>query len=118
MTASDIATARSVMETAVGRDRLREDVASYSVDGVVPAAVAVAHAVHDVERVMTAAWRHGLAVAPWGGGTRNQIGNIPERVDVVLDLSRLDRVVAHNPDDLTATVEAGIKLDTLHRTLA
>jgi len=34
---------------------------------------------------------------------------------VALDLRRLDRVLAYEPGDLTATVQAGIRMDGLHR---
>jgi glycolate oxidase FAD binding subunit len=42
------------------------------------------------------------------------LGNFPSRYDVALDLRRLDRVLAYEPGDLTATVQAGIRMDGLH----
>jgi len=107
-----------LMETTIGPDRLKEDIARYSIDGLVPDVVAVPQNVHDVEKAMEAAWHQDLAVAPRGGGTRIHIGNVPERLDVMLDISRLNRVVSHNAGDLTATVEAGITLTSLQKTLA
>ena len=60
----------------------------------------------------------GLAVAPRGGGTQLALGNHLERLDVVVDMSALNRVVQHNAADLTLAVEAGITLATLRETLA
>ena len=58
----------------------------------------------------------GLAVASRGGGTQLALGNHLERLDVVVDMSALNRVVQHNAADLTLAVEAGITLATLRET--
>ena len=107
--------AESVAET-LGAERLR-DGASYLIDGVEPAAAVAPESIDEVCKVLDAASRSGLAVSPLGGRTRLSLGNPPERYDLALDLSRLDRIVEHNPADLTATVEAGITLDGLRRSL-
>ena len=57
-------------------------------------------------------------VIPWGGGTGQTYGYAPTRADVLMDLSGLDRVIAHEPGDLTVTVEAGVTLDTLQEALS
>ena len=115
MTVPDSPAAQSVAKT-LGTERLM-DGASYAIDGVEPAAAVAPESVDEVSRVLEAAHRGGLAVSPMGGRTRLSLGNPPERYDLALDLSRLDRIVDHNPADLTATVEAGITLDKLRRTL-
>ncbi len=58
------------------------------------------------------------AVVPWGGGTAIRIGNLPRRVDVVIKLDRLNRLVEHDPANLTATVQSGIMLSALREFLA
>jgi glycolate oxidase FAD binding subunit len=45
-------------------------------------------------------------------------GNRPERLDVVVRLDRLDRVVAFDPDNLCVTVEAGLPLARLQELVA
>lgn len=92
--------------------------AGYAVDGILPQAV-----VRPADRQGVAealAWAAGskVAVSPRGGGVLAGLGNVPARVDVVLDLSRLDRVVDYEPADLTVTAEAGITLEALRRELA
>src|SRR5262249_20866059 len=49
-----------------------------------------------------------LAIVPRGSGTTLAQGTPLARADLVLDLSRMDRIVEYNPDDLTATVQAGV----------
>lgn len=52
-----------------------------------------------------------------GGGSHRGIGH-PVTSDVVLSTSRLDRVVAWEPDDLTVVVEAGVLVEELEQMLA
>ena len=100
-------------ETAAGGDADR-----HQIDGMRPELVAYPSDVQELRLVMDAAQRETISVAPWGGGTRTELGNRPERLDVVVDLSRLDRIVAHTPADLTVTVQAGITAEALQETLA
>jgi glycolate oxidase FAD binding subunit len=59
-----------------------------------------------------------LAVIPTGGGTKLGIGSSPSRYDISLDLSRMNRVLAYDPQDLTLGVEPGVRIEDLLRTLA
>jgi glycolate oxidase FAD binding subunit len=94
-----------------------DDTARHGIDGLMARAVAHPVSLRELSLVMSAANRLGWAVAPWGGGTRTSLGNTLERLDVVVDLSRLNRVVEHNPADLTTTVQAGITLARLQEVL-
>ena len=109
---------RAAMERALGAESLSNDPAGYSIDGLHPKVVVVPNNPQQLSQAMSAAWEEGMAVAPWGGGTRMQLGNAIRRLDVIVDLSRLNRVVQHNPADLTVTVEAGITLTSLQQGLA
>ena len=108
---------RQAFEGAVGADNVRDGGASYGVDGLHPSLVVTPPDIDHLSRAMAAAHEHETAVAPRGGGTRVDLGNPPERLDVVVDVSGLDRVVQHNPADLTATVEAGMTMDSLRNIL-
>jgi glycolate oxidase FAD binding subunit len=70
-----------------------------------------------VSRVLAAASAAGLAVVPWGAGLHQAIGGRPRAYDLALDLGRLDRILAHEPGDLTATVQAGVRLAVLQGAL-
>ncbi len=89
----------------------------YEIDGVAPTVVAVPDDVDGLARVLGVAGSAGKAVSPRGGGTQTALGNRPERLDLVVDTSRLDRIT-HNPGDLTATVQAGVTLSELQARLA
>jgi glycolate oxidase FAD binding subunit len=71
----------------------------------------------EVSRVLRLAWAEDLAVVPWGGGTHQAIGYRPVRYDLALDLRRLNRLLEHEPADMTATAQAGIRMADLQRAL-
>ncbi len=57
-------------------------------------------------------------VIPWGGGTAVSIGNLPHEVGVVLELSRLNRIIEHDHANLTVTVQSGTALAALQQALS
>ncbi|MGE5849006.1 MAG: FAD-binding oxidoreductase [Candidatus Methylomirabilota bacterium] len=71
----------------------------------------------EVSQVLRLAWEEGLAVVPWGGGTHQSIGYRPLRYDLALDLRRLNRLLEHEPADMTATAQVGIRMADLQRRL-
>jgi glycolate oxidase FAD binding subunit len=56
---------------------------------------------------------------PWGGGTATAVGTptAPVRSGIVLGLARLNRLVEHEPGDLTATAEAGMTVSAFQAAL-
>ena len=59
----------------------------------------------------------GAAVVPWGGGSQQRLGAAPRAVDVVLTTRVLANLVEYEPANLTATVEAGMRLADLQKVL-
>jgi len=90
----------------------------YAVDGLVPQAVVQPASRQAFAEVMRWASGEKLAVTPRGGGTQMSLGNLPSSLDLVVDLSRYNRLLDYQPADLTVTVEAGMTLETLQRELA
>ncbi len=90
----------------------------FAVDGFVPRVVAAPEVTDQVCALLKAADESGAAVVPWGGGTNQNLGNVPDRVDTVLCTARLNRMVAHEPADMTCVAEAGIRLSDLQEELA
>ena len=82
----------------------------YVLEGRTPEAVVFPGSREEVGGVLVAAAGAGVPVTPWGGGTRISVGMPPARPGIVLSLKRLDRLVEHEPADLTATAEAGMTL--------
>jgi len=105
------------LESLLGRDAVLPEPPLFAVDGLVPRAALAPGSVEEVAAAMGFAHERGLAVIPWGSGSLMQIGNVPQRYDIALGLSRLDRVLEHEPADLTATVQAGITLGDLQQQL-
>ncbi len=98
---------------------LREaQIATYTFDGHVPKAVVLPASVQEMQEVLQFASKKDLSVMPAGAGTKLRIGNLPEKVDIVLATTRLNSVVEYEPADLTVTVEAGIRLAALQAVLA
>ena len=92
--------------------------AAYTFDGYVPKAVISPGSIQEVQDVLQFAAKQNLSVMPAGAGTKLSIGNLPQKVDVVLTTTRLNSVVEYEPADLTVTVEAGIRLAALQAELA
>jgi glycolate oxidase FAD binding subunit len=90
---------------------------AYRLGDVEPAAAVLPHDEAGVARVLAFASAEDLGVVPWGGGVHQSVGHLPTRYDLALDLCHLDRVVAYEPADMTATVQAGIRLADLQRRL-
>jgi len=108
---AEIAGSEHVLEDGTARAR-------FAVDGLEPRWVARPASLDTVGRLLALAHDADLAVVPRGGGTALELGRPPARLDLVLDLSRLDRIVEYSPDDLTITVEAGVTAGTLAAHLA
>ena len=64
------------------------------------------------------AYREGLAVLPWGGGTQVGLGNLPRKLDLLLGTSGLANLVYHEPADLVASAQAGMTMASLRAELA
>ena len=89
-----------------------------AVDGVPPALVARPASTAEVAEVMRAAAGAGLTVVPRGRGTKMAWGRPPERVDLVVDLTRMAAVLDHAAGDLIVEAQAGTPLQAVQETVA
>ena len=69
----------------------------------------------EVALVLALANEHRVPVTPFGVGTSLEGHIIPVHGGISLDLSRLDRILEIAPENLTATVQAGVTRLTLER---
>lgn len=99
-------------------DALDANESGYAVDGMTPGFVATPGSVEELAAALAAANEHHAAVVPWGGGLQMALGNAPARYDVALRTAKLDRVLEHEPADMTLAVEAGITMGRLQALLA
>jgi glycolate oxidase FAD binding subunit len=89
----------------------------YVVDGRTPEAAVFPASADEVRRIVTLAGELGTPLVPWGGGTAVSVGTPSATHPIVLGLRRLDRIVEHEPGDLTATVEGGVTMAALDAAL-
>jgi glycolate oxidase FAD binding subunit len=108
--------ARELSRDAVGVDAAV--LSNYSIDDKIPIIVCHARSEEEVSAVLRLCAESDAAVVPWGGGTFMKLGNLPRRLDVVLALDRLSRLIEHDDANLTATVEAGVTASAFQRALA
>jgi glycolate oxidase FAD binding subunit len=90
---------------------------AYRLDGKRPQAVLLPGDEVEVSKLLALAWEEDLGIVPWGGGRHQSIGYPPMRYDLALDLERLNRLLAYEPADLTATAQAGIRMGDLQQQL-
>jgi glycolate oxidase FAD binding subunit len=110
---------RQLNEIVGGEHLLRGDAAAgFAVDGVVPRLVAHPGTQEQVEATVAACATAGAAITPWGGGTAMGLGNPPARLDVVLCLDRLSRIVEFDAANLVVSAEAGVRMADLEQLLA
>src|SRR6476646_9869244 len=87
-------------------------------DGVTPRELVEPASAEEVAAVLASASRERRSVVMRGGGTKLGWGRKPSAIDVILSTRRLNEVVAHEHADLTATMQAGARLDEVNRVLA
>lgn len=90
---------------------------AYRLGGKRPQAVLFPAEEAEVSKLLALAWEADLGIVPWGGGCHQTIGYPPNRYDLALDLGRLNRLLAHEPADMTATAQAGIRMGDLQQQL-
>ena len=95
-----------------------ETLLQYAVDGIVPQAVVFPKDTGQVSEIVKYADRQNLAVIPWGSGTKICTGHLPKRHDLVVCTSRLNHMKDVDSDNLTITVEAGVKFRDIQARLA
>ena len=88
------------------------------IDGVQPNLVASPTSTTETSTVLRTAAEHDLTVVVRGNGTKLTWGSPPERVDVVVDMTAMDRLGEHAAGDLVVTAEAGVRLDALQEQVA
>jgi glycolate oxidase FAD binding subunit len=86
-------------------------------EGRTPEAVVFPGSKEEIAAILALAADEDIPVMARGGGTKLGIGSPPTRLGLVLGLTRLDRILEHEPGDLTATVGAGITLSALQSAL-
>jgi len=100
----------------VGRAHVVSDPAALSaasIDGRQPRWLVSPGSTDEVSTILSLCSTERLAVAPRGSASAMGLGNPPRRLDLVVDMTRLTAVLDYVPEDMVATVQAGLTLDGL-----
>ena len=107
-------------EQIVGPENVTVEVECLRVRGwewPLPKAIAYPTNREQVGELVRLASAERLRVAPAGGMTKQRMGGIPQPIDLVVSLRRLNRVTDYQAADLTVSVEAGLPFQELEATL-
>jgi glycolate oxidase FAD binding subunit len=106
------------LASELGGEAVSEDLPAFADRFVDPALLCSPEAPSQVAAALRICSEADATVAPWGGGSAMMIGNPPRRIDVIIGLQRLNRLLEHDHANLTATVEAGTAVTALQASLA
>lgn len=98
----------------------RESLALYGYDSTPelesrPGAVLLPGSTEEIIRIMQLCHSAGISVSPRGSGTSLSGGSLSTDGGVVIQSSRMNRIIEIDQENLTATVEPGVLTSTLHR---
>ena len=94
------------------------DLSSHAVQGLTPKAAVFPASEEELSALLKEANENCWAVSPRGSGNADRLGNLPERLDVVVSTEMLPHLMDHNPGDLTVSVGAGTNFGLLQERLA
>lgn len=86
--------------------------ADYSIPefGFSPEIILYPETVEEISRILSFASRSGIRIFPFAGGTKLFLGNPVGEIGAALSLSRLCRVLFHEPSDMVSTVQCGMEV--------
>jgi len=108
------------LEAELGSGAVHADprtLSRYAVDGKSPVILCLPRNSDQIIAALRVCAEAEAAVIPWGGGRSMGLGNIPRQVDVALGLEDLAGLIEHDDANLTATVQAGMRLAALQEIL-
>jgi glycolate oxidase len=114
-----------LLEKIAGKDKVTVeliDLIAHSADASVfrhrPEVVVYATTTEEVSAILKMADEELVPVTVWGGGTGLAGASVPIQGGIVLDLSRMDRILEIRPEDRIVVVQPGVLYADLNRRLA
>jgi D-lactate dehydrogenase (cytochrome) len=83
--------------------------------GALPAGVIWPVATEEVAHILSWTYENDVPVTPWGAGTSTEGNPVPTQGGLVMDLTRMNRILDIRPQDLQADVEPGVLRKELNR---
>lgn len=72
----------------------------------------------EAQRILAQAFQGKQTVLACGGGTAMGVGVLPETVDIALDMTGINRVLAFDPQNLNLAILGGMTIDAINKYLA
>jgi len=116
-TATTISPERELI-SIVGEAHVTPPDTRVEINGVLPAVVVAPGSVEEFAAILQLANERRLVVAPSGGCTQQDIGGVPERVDILLRTTRMNTIEHYDPGDLTVGIHAGMTFAQVQQRLA
>ncbi len=76
--------------------------------GAPPAAVIWPESTEEVAKILSWTYQEGLPVTPWGAGTSTEGNPLPVVGGLVMDMTKMNRIVVVRPADLQVDVQPGV----------
>ena len=118
----------SEIEKIIGKDKFtpwenldtkqQENIQKAIAPGTTPAGIAYPHTQTELAEIMTTVDRHQWRILTCGSGSKINWGGLVKDINLIISTQHLNNIIDHATGDLTITVEAGIKLIELQKTLA
>jgi len=83
--------------------------------GVMPAGIIWPITTEEVAQILTWAYAHDVPVTPWGAGTSTEGNPVPTRGGLVMDMTRMNKILEIRAQDLQADVQPGVLRKELNR---
>jgi D-lactate dehydrogenase (cytochrome) len=83
--------------------------------GTLPAGIIWPVTTDEVSRILTWTYDQGVPVTPWGAGTSTEGNPVPTRGGLVMDFTRMNKILEIRPQDLQADVQPGLLRKELNR---
>ncbi len=97
------------------RELHRHDISPHR--GSLPAGVIWPVTTEEVSEILGWAYEQEIPIYPWGAGTSTEGNPIPTRGGLVLDLTRMNKILDVRPQDLQVDVQPGVLRKELNRHL-
>jgi len=83
--------------------------------GTLPAGIIWPKTTAEVARILSWTYENEIPVTPWGAGTSTEGNPVPTRGGLVLDMTRMNKILAIRPQDLQVDVQPGVLRKELNR---
>ena len=86
----------------------------YSIDNISPNNIELPKTTHDLSNIVADSYINNQSISPWASGSLINLGNTIKRLNTIIDLSKMESLIDHNPGDLTLTTSANIKINEIN----